>query len=199
METEFSALQANGTWNLVPPVSGINLIDSKWVFKVKLHADGSIERYKARLVAKGLKQQYGLDYDETFSLVVKPATVRLLLSVALTRQWHIRWLDIQNAFLNGFLDEEVYMRQPLGFVDPTKPNHYCRLVRSLYGLKQAPRAWHARLSSILGSLGFSPSATDTLLFILQRLDITIFLLVYSDDIIVLSSSASAIPWLIAQL
>jgi histone deacetylase 1/2 len=110
METEFSALQANGTWNLVPPVSGINLIDSKWVFKVKLHADGSIERYKARLVAKGFKQQYGLDYDKTFSLVVKPPTVRLLLSMALSRQWHIRQLDIQNAFLNGFLDEEVYMR-----------------------------------------------------------------------------------------
>jgi hypothetical protein len=110
METEFSALQRNGTWNLVPPVSGVNLIDSRWVFKVKLHADGSIERYKARLVAKGFKQRYGLDYDETFSHVVKPATVRLLLSLALSHRWHIRQLDIQNAFLNGFLDEQVYMR-----------------------------------------------------------------------------------------
>jgi histone deacetylase 1/2 len=119
--------------------------------------------------------------------------------MALSRQWHIRQLDIQNAFLNDFLDEEVYMRQPPGFADLTKPGHYCRLVRSLYGLKQAPRTWHARLSSVLGSLGFSPSATDTSLFILQRPDITIFLLVYVDDIIVLSSFASAIPWLIEQL
>ncbi|KAK1617261.1 hypothetical protein QYE76_022778 [Lolium multiflorum] len=199
METEFSALQENGTWNLVPPIPGVNLIDSKWVFKVKLRADGSVERYKARLVAKGFKQRYGLDYEETFSPVVKPATIRLLLSMALSRRWHLRQLDIQNAFLNGFLDEQVYMRQPPGFADPDKPGHYCHLIKSLYGLKQAPRAWHARLSSVLGSLGFSPSATDTSLFILRRSDITLFLLIYVDDIIVISSTAAAIPRLIAQL
>jgi histone deacetylase 1/2 len=131
--------------------------------------------------------------------VVKPATVRLLLSLALSHRWHIRQLDIQNAFLNGFLDEQVYMRQPPGFVDPDKPDHYCHLVKSLYGLKQAPRAWHARLSSVLGSLGFLPSVADTSLFILQRHDLTMYLLVYVDDIIVLSSSPGAIPRLIAQL
>ncbi|KAK1607289.1 hypothetical protein QYE76_030962 [Lolium multiflorum] len=199
MEVEFSALQANGTWNLVPPVAGVNLIDSWWVFKVKLHADGSVERYKARLVAKGFKQRYGLDYDETFSPVVKPTTIRLLLSMALSRRWYIRQLDIQNAFLNGFLDEEVYMRQPPGFVDSEKPGHYCKLVRSLYGLKQAPRAWHARLSLVLGSLGFSPSVADTSLFVLRRKDVTIYLLVYVDDIIVLSSISAAIPRLLDQL
>ena len=123
MEAEFSALQTNGTWTLVPPVPGVNLIDSRWIFKVKRRADGSIERYKARLVAKGFKQRYGLDYDETFSPVVKPATVRLLLSMALSNKWHLRQLDIQNAFLNGFLDEQVYMRQPPGFADPDKPGH----------------------------------------------------------------------------
>jgi histone deacetylase 1/2 len=184
---------------LVPPVPGVNLIDSRWVFKVKLHAGGSIERCKARLVAKGFKQRYGLDYEETFSPVVKPATVRLLFSLALSCGWHLRQLDIQNAFLNGFLDEQVYMRQPPGFADPAKPGHYCRLIRSLYGLKQAPRAWHARLSSVLGRLGFRPSTADTSLFILQRSDVTIYLLVYVDDIIVVSSTATAIPKLISQL
>jgi hypothetical protein len=199
MEAEFSALQDTGTWRLVPPIPGVNLIDSRWIFKVKLHADGSIERYKARLVAKGYKQRYGLDYDETFSPVVKPATIRLLLGMALSHHWYLRQLDIQNAFLHGYLDEEVYMRQPPGFVDSARPDHYCRLVKSLYGLKQAPRAWHARLSSALGSLGFSPSVADTSLFILRRPDVTIFLLVYVDDIIVLSSLEGAIPRLIGKL
>jgi hypothetical protein len=91
------------------------------------------------------------------------------------------------------------MRQPPSFVDPDKPDHYCKLIRSLYGLKQAPRAWHARLSSVLGSLGFSPSVTDTSLFVLRRSDITVYLLIYVDDIIVLSSTAAAIPKLISQL
>ena len=89
------------------------------------------------------------------------------------------------------------MRQPPGFVDPSKPGHYCQLIKSLYGLKQAPRVWHARLSSVLGSLGFSPSVADTSLFILRRSDVTIYLLVYVDDIIVLSSTADAIPRLIS--
>ena len=154
MHQEFDALQKNGMWRLVPRQPGIKLIDSKWVFKVKHRADGSVECYKARLVAKGFKQRYGLDYADTFSPVVKPTTIRLLLSLAVCQKWHLWQLDIQNAFLHGILDEEVYMRQPPGFEDPANPQHLCRLVKAIYGLKQAPRAWHARLSSVLGKLGF---------------------------------------------
>ncbi|KAK1662019.1 hypothetical protein QYE76_050178 [Lolium multiflorum] len=135
MELEYQALLKNDTWTLVPPKPGVNIIDCKWVFKVKKHVDGSIERYKARLVAKGFKQRYGLDYEDTFSPVVKPATIRVLLSLAVTRGWSLRQLDVQDAFLHGVLDEEVYMRQPPGFVDPDRPAHLCRLVKALYGLK----------------------------------------------------------------
>jgi hypothetical protein len=103
MELEIQALHKNDTWQLVPSRSGVNVIDSKWVFKVKKHADGTIERYKARLVAKGFKQRYGLDYEDTFSPVVKPATIRILLSLAVTRGWSLRQLDVQNAFLHGVL------------------------------------------------------------------------------------------------
>ena len=124
MEQEIHALQRNNTWRLVPPPSGVNIIDSKWVFKVKKYADGSIERYNARLVAKGFKQQYGIDYEDTFSLVIKPTTIRVLLSLAVTRGWSLRQLDVQNAFLHGVLEEEVYMRQPPGFVDPAQPHHF---------------------------------------------------------------------------
>jgi hypothetical protein len=138
MELEFSALQENKTWRLVPPVPGVNIIDSKWVFKVKQKSDGSIDRYKARLVAKGFKQRYGLDYEDTFSPIVKPTTIRLLLFMALTHGWCLRQLDIQNAFLHGILEEEVYMRQPPGFEDTSQPTHMRRLDKALYDLSRLP-------------------------------------------------------------
>jgi hypothetical protein len=199
MELEYQALLKNDTWTLVPPKPGVNIIDCKWVFKVKKHADGSIERYKARLVAKGFKQRYGLDYEDTFSPVVKPTTIRVLLSLAVTRGWSLRQLDVQNAFLHGVLDEEVYMRQPPGFADPDRPAHLCRLVKALYGLKQAPRAWHARLGTALRALGFIPSTTDTSLFLFQRPQVTMYILVYVDDIILVSSSVPAADRLVSSL
>jgi hypothetical protein len=110
--------------------------------------------------------------------------------MALTRGWHLRQLDIQNAFLHGVLEEEVFMRQPPGFENSDCSGYLCRLDKALYGLKQAPRAWHARLSSVLVVLGFTPSTADTSLFMLRRPDITLYLLVYVDDIIVVSSSTS---------
>jgi histone deacetylase 1/2 len=177
----------------------VNIIDCKWVFKIKKKADGSIDRYKARLVAKGFKQRYGLDYEDTFSPVVKPVTIRLLLSMALSQGWHLRQLDIQNAFLYGVLEEEVFMRQPPGFEDSTRSTHLCRLDKALYGLKQAPRAWHARLSSVLADLGFTASTADTSLFILRRRAATVYLLVYVDDIIVVSSSSTITDRLVHQL
>ncbi|XP_072147998.1 uncharacterized protein [Setaria viridis] len=141
MKEEIDALHRNKTWHLVSPKPGVNLIDCKWVYKVKRKSDGSIDRYKARLVAKGFKQRYGIDYEDTFSPVVKIATVRLVLSIAVARGWCLRQLDIQNAFLHGVLEEEVYMRQPPGFEDAKCPDFVCRLDKALYGLKQAPRAW----------------------------------------------------------
>ncbi|KAJ0971875.1 hypothetical protein J5N97_019834 [Dioscorea zingiberensis] len=111
MDEEFTALLKNKTWHLVPPRRGLNVIDCKWVFKLKKNADGTLERYKARLVAKGFKQRYGIDYDDTFSPVVKPAIVRLILSIAVSRGWNLRQVDVQNAFLHGYLQEDVYMRQ----------------------------------------------------------------------------------------
>ncbi|KAK1561349.1 hypothetical protein QYE76_037225 [Lolium multiflorum] len=199
MEQEYQALLRNETWTLVPPPPRVNVIDSKWVFKVKKHSDGTIERYKARLVARGFRQRYGLDYEDTFSPVVKPTTIRLLLSIAVTRGWFLRQLDVQNAFLHGLLEEEVYMRQPPGFSDPDRPDHICRLTKALYGLKQAPRAWHARLATALRAHGFTLSAADSSLFLLQKTAVTMYLLVYVDDIILVSSSQFAATALIRSL
>jgi len=140
MHKEIQALRTNRTWTLVSFHPSINVVGSRWVYKIKRRSDGSIERYKAHLVARGFTQQEGIDYSETFSPVIKQATARLVFSIAVSCGWKIHQLDIHNAFLNGVLDEEVYMKQPPGFVDSALPSHVCRLHKSLYGLKQAPRA-----------------------------------------------------------
>lgn len=144
MTDEFLALQRNNTWSLVSLPEGRKAIRCKWVFRVKENPDGSINKYKAHLVAKGFLQVAGFDFNETFSPVVKP-TIRVVLTLALSKQWPIRQLDVNNAFLNGDLQEEVYMEQPEGFIDPKQPELVCRLHKSLCELKQAPRAWFDKL------------------------------------------------------
>ncbi|GJY54750.1 ribonuclease H-like domain-containing protein [Tanacetum coccineum] len=138
MLDEYNALITNGTWDLVPRPANVNVVRSMWLFKHKFNVDGSLSRYNARLVANGRSQQQGIDCDKTFSLVVKPATIHTVLSLAVFRNWPIHQLDVKNAFLHGHLSKTVYMHQPPGFVDPNKPDYVCHLQRSLYGLKQAP-------------------------------------------------------------
>lgn len=199
MKEEYSALIRNKTWRLVPPQQGRNVISCKWIFKIKRKDDGNIERYKARLVAKEFKQKYGLDYEDTFSPVVKPTTIRLILLIAISKGWQLKQLDVQNAFLHGYLEEEVFMEQPLGFQNSQHPHYVCKLDKSLYGLKQAPRAWYSILSSKLQQLGFNASKADTSLFIFNSHGITMYLLIYADNIILASSSATAVKGLMNQL
>jgi hypothetical protein len=142
MADEYQALVANGTWKLVPRPPGVNVVSGKWIFKHKYHSDGTLARHKARWVVRGFSQQYGIDYDETFSPVVKPATIRTVLSIAASRHWPIHQLDVKNTFLHGHLNDTVYCQRPPGFVDPSAPDSVCLLQNSLYGLKQAPRAWY---------------------------------------------------------
>ena len=127
MVDEYRALIDNGTWRLVPRPPRANVVSGKWIFKHKYHSDGSLASHKARWVVRGFSQQHGLDYDETFSPVVKPATIRVILSLAVSRSWPIHQLDVKNAFLHGHLEETVYCQQPPGFVDPTAPDHVCLL------------------------------------------------------------------------
>ncbi|KAM0072744.1 putative RNA-directed DNA polymerase [Helianthus debilis subsp. tardiflorus] len=199
MAEEYSALVRNGTWSLVLRSQNMNVVDCKWVYKLKQDQTGVVTRYKARLVAKGFRQQPGVDYHDTFSPVVKATTIRVVLSIAVTRGWSLRQLDIQNAFLHGDLKETVYLQQPPGFIDPQRPDHVCLLHKSLYGLKQAPRAWFHRLSSALIALGFRGSKTDPSLFIYSVGNTLLYMLVYVDDIILTGNNPAAIDNIVHRL
>lgn len=188
-----------GTWDLVPPNAAYNVLGCKWVFTIKHNADGSVDRFKARLVAKGFHQQPGLDFHETFSPVIKHATIRFVLGVAVARNWPLRQLDVNHAFLQGHLHDDVYMVQPPGFVDKDNPNYVCRLKKALYGLKQAPRAWYNELKQFLLSVGFTTSLGDTSLFTLKTGSHFVYMLIYVDDIIVTGSSTSLVSEVIKTL
>ncbi|GJW81891.1 retrovirus-related pol polyprotein from transposon TNT 1-94 [Tanacetum coccineum] len=182
MHDEMEALKQNCTWTLVPRPSASNIVGSKWVYRIKYHADGSVERFKARVVAQGFTQIPGLDYSHTFSPVVKASTVRIVLSLAVLHRWRLHQLDVKNAFLHGHLNETVYMEQPPGFIDPQFPNHVCKLSKALYGLKQAPRAWFHRLSSFLLAHGFVCSRADTSLFVFTKDSCIMYLLFAIKDL-----------------
>ena len=153
MQEELTALQTNHTWDIVTCPSSIKPIGCKWVYSVKLKFDGSLDRYKARLVALGNRQEYGIDYEETFAPVANMTTVRTVLAIAASQSWPLYQMDVKNAFLHGDLKEEVYMRLPQGIPSSSKTD-VARLRRSLYGLKQAPRAWFDKFRTTLLQLSF---------------------------------------------
>jgi hypothetical protein len=199
MREEFNALMNQNTWTLVPRPAGVNVVTGKWIYRHKYNSDGSLARYKARWVVHGFTQQHGVDYEETFSPVIKPATIRVVLSLAASRDWPIHQLDVKNAFLHGDLLEKVYAQQPAGFVSPSHPDYVCLLNKSLYGLKQAPRTWFLRFTSFLSKIGFRCSKSDTSLFVLHQGSSQAYLLLYVDDIILTASSTVLLNTIIAKL
>ena len=185
MNEELEALQKNETWDVVPMPPGKKTVGCRWVFAVKLKADGSIDRYKARLVAKGYTQRYGIDYRETFAPVAKINTVRILIALAARHDWPLHQFDVKNAFLNGTLEEEVYMDTPPGInCRPCDVGKVCRLKKSLYGLKQSPRAWFGRFSNAMKTFGYRQSNSDHTLFIKRKDGKITALIVYVDDMVV---------------
>lgn len=182
MKNEIEALERNMTWTLerLPPSK--RAIDSKWVYKIKYKPTGEVERFKARLVAKGFTQVEGVDFHETFAPVAKLVTVRSLLAVAVKKNWALHQLDVNNAFLHGDLEEEVYMKIPQGFAKEGD-DRVCRLRKSLYGLRQASRNWHHKFTRALLDIGFYQTRADHSLFIFKKGTVYISALIYVDDII----------------
>lgn len=199
MGDEYNAQIRNQTFELVPPAPHQNVIPTKWLYTIKYLANGTIDRYKTRWVARGDNQEYGINYAETFSPVLKSISIWLVLQLAVTRSWGIKQLDVNNAFLQGTLSDEVYVSQPPGFVDPDKPHHVCRLKKALYCLKQAPRAWYQELKSFLCDMGCHNSVADTSVFIYIKGDNIVYVLVYVDDIIITASNNTLLDGVIRVL
>ena len=194
MKDEMKSLSALCTWTYVEvsDAQRKRALPVKWVYKIKLTETGEVDRFKARLVAKGFKQIYGIDYTEVYAPVSKHTTLRYLLAKAVNRDMHVHQMDVSTAFLHGKLAEEIYVQQPEGF-HVGGPNTVCKLHKALYGLKQAPKAWYDTISHVLVSSGFTISDADPSLFILNKSEGSVaYLLLYVDDILLLSQSMSVI-------
>ena len=164
-DSEYESLLKNETWTLVPLPKNRNIVGSKWVFKVKHRADGTIDRFKARLVAQGYSQQQGVDYNEVFAPVTRANSIRVILSIANAMSMEIHQMDVKTAFLNGNLDEEIYMKQPKGYVDTKNPDYVCKLQKSLYGLKQAARCWNSVIDQSFKDSGYVQNKADPCVYV----------------------------------
>jgi hypothetical protein len=160
MQEEYDSFMTNNTWTLVPLPVGRKPVSYKWAFKIKQNANGEVERYKARLVARGSTQTYGVDYNKNFALAAKFTSIRCILALAALEDMEIRQMDVKTAFINGELQEEIYMEQPQGFMHQGGEHLVCKLHKSLYGLKQSPRAWNQKLYAFLKSIEFMKSEAD---------------------------------------
>ena len=195
MNSEFSSLMKNDTWELVPPPEDKNIVGSKWVFKVKRDANGRVDRYKARLVAQGYSQMKGVDYEEVFSPVTRNSSLRSLLALANAYNLDVHQMDVKTAFLNGTLDCDIYMEQPYGFVDKKKPDYVCKLKKSLYGLRQSARCWNTTLDDYLTSVNYRKGNADGCIYVKTEKEHDgqinfIILGVYVDDIVVVSNNTA---------
>jgi len=157
-------------WELVEKLDNYPVIGTKWVFRNKLYENGIVIRNKARLVAKGYNQEEGIDYEETYAPIARLEVIRMLLAFASIMDFKLYQMDVKSAFLNGFIQEEVYVDQPPGLENLEKPNHVFKLKKALCGLKQAPRAWYERLSTFFLEKDFSRCKVDTTLFIKRKLN-----------------------------
>jgi hypothetical protein len=184
MKEEMSMIQKNKTWELVDKPEDRHIIGVKWVFRTKLNADCSINKYKARLVVKGYAQIFGVDYSDTFAPVSRLDTIRLVLAIAAQKGWKVFQLDVKSAFLNGDLQEEIYVEQPEGFVVQGGEDKVYLLKKALYGLKQAPRAWYSKINDHLLSIGFVKSLSESTLYVKLKGKNSLIISLYVDDLLV---------------
>lgn len=189
MQEEMDAISENDTWRLVPLPPNRKPLPTLWVFKIKRDVDGNIARYKARLVVEGSRQKPGIDFNKTYAPVVNFPTLRLLFALTAQLDWECHHLDVKNAFLKGKLEEEVFVKQPPGFVNAQHPNHVYQLLRSLYGLRQSPRCWFLEIDQSLVSIGFIPAQSQPGIYIFLLQNRILIIALYVDDILLFASDS----------
>jgi FtsZ-interacting cell division protein YlmF len=194
MNKELDQIEKNNTWELVPRPEDKNVIGSKWVFKNKMNEKGQVVRNKARLVCKGYAQVEGQYFEENFAPVARLEAIRMFLAYSYHKNFKVNQMDVKSTFLNGDLEEEVYMEKPEGFSLTDNPNYVCKLKKALYGLKQAPRAWYYRLDKFLQEKRFKKGTVDSNLYIKSKDDNLLVVLVYVDDIIFGCTNESSVQW-----
>lgn len=197
MREEYDSLMKNKTWTLVDRPLNESVVTNRWIFKKKMNIDGSVERFKARLVARGFTQEYGVNYYETFSPVVRFTSIRIMLAIAGDRKMKMKQFDVRTAFLNRDLNETVYMEQPKGFEDGT--NRVCKLNKSLYGLKQASRCWNRKFKHFIEVFGFVACTSDPCVFISKKNNKLIILAIHVDDELVIADSEDIIQMVMEHL
>ena len=192
IQSEVDSILQNHTWELVDLPPGCKPLKSKWIFKRKMKADGTIDKYKSRLVICGNRQTEGLDYFDTYSPVTRITSIRLVLAIAALRNLEVHQMDVKTAFLNGELQEEIYMEQPEGFIATGNERKVCRLVKSLYGLKQAPKQWHEKFDKAVLSSGFKINECDKCVYVKSTKDGYVILCLYVDDMLIVGSNRKMI-------
>jgi hypothetical protein len=196
---EYESIMKNKTWTLVDLPPERKAIGCKWVFKVKYDAQGNVERYKSRLVAKGYSQTEGVDFNETFAPVAKFNSIRLLIALAAQYDLELHQMDVKTAFLNGDLEEEIYMEQPEGFILPGNENKVCKLQRSIYGLKQAGRSWYKKIDNFFLKQGFQRTHADCCVYQRNKEGSILTVAIYVDDLLILGSNLNSVNDLKAEL
>jgi hypothetical protein len=190
--SEMDSIMSNGTWKFVERPYGCKAVGCKWVFKKKFWPDGTIKKYKARLVAKGYTQKEGEDFFDTYSPVARLTTIRVLLSLAASHGLLVLQMDVKTAFLNGELEEEIYMDQPDGFVAEGQEGMVCKLIKYLYSLKQVPKQWHEKFYRTLTSVGFVVNEADKCVYYRYGGGEGVILCLYVDNILIFRTSLNVI-------
>ncbi|KAL4032975.1 hypothetical protein IC575_006058 [Cucumis melo] len=189
---EMDSLESNRTWHLVDLPPGCKAIGCKWVLRKKLKPDGSVDKYKARLVAKGFRHKENIDFFDAFSPVTRIASIRVLISIVALKNLLIHQMDVKTAFLNGDLEEEIYMEQPEGFIVHCQESKVCKLDKSLYGLKQAPKKWHEKFDNLLMSKGFKVNESDKYIYYRTEGRLCIIICLDVDDMLIFGSNLHVI-------